>query len=164
MDYKELKKIDKKYRVFILSDEFLSSMKSNGDTRLVQSIIKLQTRLLKSSEKAKSRKEEILVKYRYIIGHEWEVVVGMSQYGVGDLLFTDGKDNYLVMEVKNLSPYSGKNQSVKRRKSRRKVEQQTEYYMSKYRRKNSEAKSIMESLWLVMNGLSTHIKVKLENI
>lgn len=142
MDYKELKKIDKKYRVFILSDEFLSSMKSNGDTRLVQSIIKLQTRLLESSEKAKSRKEEILMKYRYINGHEWEVVVGMSQYGVGDLLFTDGKDNYLVMEVKALSPFSGRNQCVARRKARRKVEEQAQYYMSEYRSKNPEAKSI----------------------
>ncbi|MBA7539019.1 hypothetical protein ES705_31297 [subsurface metagenome] len=61
-----------------------------------------------------------MMKYRYIIGHEW---------GVGDLLFTDSKGKYLVMEVKELSSSSRRNQCAKRRKTRRKVEKQTQYYM-----------------------------------
>lgn len=136
-------KIDKEFRDSILSDEFIPSMKSNGDTRLVHSIIKWQTKLLVDSENAKNRKEEILMNYPYIIGHEWEVVEGMSQYGVGDLLFTDGKDKYLVIEVKELSPFSGRNQCVARRKARRKVEEQTIKYMNAFRKKHPEAKSII---------------------
>ncbi len=142
MDYKKYEKIDKKYRDFILSDEFITSRKSNGDTILVQSIIRWQTRLLDGSLKVNNRKEEILMKYRYIIGYEWDVVKYMTQYGVGDLLFTDGKDNYLVMEVKKLSIFSGRNQCVARRKTRRKVEEQAQHYMSEYRRMNPGAKSI----------------------
>ena len=65
-------------------------------------IIKWQTRLLDGTETVKHRKGEIMMKYRYIIGHEWEVVECLSQYGVGDLLFTDSKGKYLVMEVKEL--------------------------------------------------------------
>ncbi len=142
MNGKEYKKIDKKYRAFILSNEFISSWKSNGDTTLVQSIIKRQTKLLNGSEKVNTRQEEILMKYRYIIGYEWDVVKGMTQYGVGDLLFTDGKDHYLVMEVKKLSIFSGRNQCVARRKARRKVEEQAQHYMSEYRSINPLAKSI----------------------
>ena len=55
----------------------------------------------------------------------------------------DGKENYLVMEVKQLSPFSGLNQNVKCRKSRRKVEEKTNYYMNAFRRKHQEAKSII---------------------
>ena len=86
---------------------------------------------------------ESLVKYCYVFDYEWEVVPGMSQYGVGDLVFTDGNENYLVMEVKQLSYGSGRNQCVARRKARRKVEKQAIKYTNSFRKLHPEAKSII---------------------
>jgi len=131
-----IKAEDKRLRDLILSTDKNIALCLNGDFTVVQSIIKRQSELLKGLEKPNNRKEEILIKYCYIFYHEWEVVKGMSQYGVGDLVFTDSKDNFLVMEVKKLSSFSGRNQSVKRRKARRKVEEQTKKYMSSFRTKH----------------------------
>ncbi len=143
MEHIEYVKIDRKLRKFILSIDTSSSLHANGDVTLVQSIIKGQSKLIQNPEKPKDRKEEILLKYLYIFKYEWHVMYGLSQYGVGDLVLTDGNDNYLVMEVKRLSPFSGKNQCVSRRKTRRKVEEQTQFYMSEFRKLYPKAKSII---------------------
>ena len=47
------------------------------------------------------------------------------------------------MEVKELSPFSGRNQCVARRKARRKVEKQTKFYMHAFRQKHPKVKSIL---------------------
>lgn len=134
---------DKRLRDFILSIDKNIAWRLNGDFTLVQSIIKQQTKLLGSIEIPQNRNMKALVKYRYIFDYEWDIVQGMSQYGVGDLVFTDGNENYLVMEIKQLSYRSGRNQCVARRKARRKVEEQTIKYTNAFRRKHPEAKSII---------------------
>lgn len=134
---------DKRLRDFIFSIDRNIAWRLNGDFTLVQSIIRQQTELLENSGILQNHNMKSLVKYRYIFAYEWDVVLGMSQYGVGDLVFTDGNENYLVMEVKQLSPFSGRNQCVARRKARRKVEEQTIKYMNAFRRKYPEAKSII---------------------
>ncbi len=134
---------DSRIREDILSDDKKHSRNLNGDFSLVQSIIKDQTVLLENRFPPKGLREKVLTKYRYIYAHEWDVVPGMSQYGVGDLVLTDGYDNYLVMEVKQLSPFSGRNQSTKRRRARRQVEKQAIKYSIAFRKKHAEAKSII---------------------
>ena len=128
---------DKKIRQLILSAEH-----NNGDLSRVKSIIKLQNKLLKLGE-PKNKAEQVLNDYPYIFAYEWHVFTRMSQYGVGDLVFTDDIGNYLVMEVKELSSSSGRNQCVKRRKARRKVEAQALFYTSAFKNKCPEAKSVI---------------------
>ncbi len=138
-----IKLADKRLRDYILSIDRSIAWRLNGDFTLVQSIIKQQTELLENSDKLTSSMAEVLVKYSYIFDYEWDVIPGMSQFGVGDLVFTDSNKNFLVMEVKKLSYGSGRNQCVARRKARRKVEEQTVKYMNAFRRKHPEAKSII---------------------
>ncbi len=139
----ELINYDRMLRDLLLSVDERIAWRINGDFPEIQSILKWQTKLLVNSAIPKNRKEKTLLKYRYILLYEWEIVPGMSQYGVGDLVFSDGNGNFAVMEVKHIISRSGKNQSVKRRKARRKVKEQTIKYMSVFKRKVPEAKSII---------------------
>ncbi|TKJ21034.1 MAG: hypothetical protein CEE43_11235 [Promethearchaeota archaeon Loki_b32] len=143
VDIDNIKLKDKRLRDYILSVDRNIAWHLNGDFTLVQSIIKQQTILLENSSKNSNRMDEVLIKYCYIFDYEWDVVSGMSQYGVGDLVFTDGNENYLVIEVKQLSYGSGRNQCVARRKARRRVEEQAIKYMNAFRKKHPEAKSII---------------------
>lgn len=73
-------------------------------------------------------KEKLILKGWELIGREYLVIDNYSQFGVGDLIFK--KDNKIgVVECKyiNLNE-SGKNQSTKRTKARKKVKEQTIYY------------------------------------
>ncbi len=42
-----------------------------------------------------------LINYKYIYDYEWEVKQGETHKGKGDLIFTDGNENYLIVECKN---------------------------------------------------------------
>ena len=73
-------------------------------------------------------KKKLILKGWKLIGREYLVIDNYSQFGVGDLIFK--KDNKIgVIECKyiNLNE-SGKNQSTKRTKARKKVKEQTIYY------------------------------------
>jgi len=137
----EIKQKDKELREKILSGN-IDPIVFNGDYFLVKSIIELQTELLKSNREPRNKKEKYLMKYPNIFLHEWYVVEGMSQYGKGDLVFTDGNKKFLIVEVKELSLNSGRNQCVARTKSRKKVKKQAINYMSAFRKKFPGAKSI----------------------
>lgn len=63
----------------------------------------------------------LLPEYPYLVGWEWEVVPGFSQYGRGDLLFTDGAGRYVVVEVKSIV-------TGNRNRKRNSVEEQAERY------------------------------------
>jgi Holliday junction resolvase-like predicted endonuclease len=70
--------------------------------------------------------------YPYLHKHEWEVRPGRPQYGRGDLLFTDGKNSYLIVECKYINQYTGKTARSARRNRRKKVEQQARFYAEKF--------------------------------
>ena len=139
----ELVNYDRMLRDSLLSIDERIAWRINGDLPEIQSILKWQTKLLVNSAIPKNRKEKALLEYRYISLFNWEVVPGMSQYGVGDLVFSDGNGNFAVMEVKHLTSRSGKNQREKRRKARKKVKEQTIKYMSAFKRMVPEANSII---------------------
>jgi len=66
--------------------------------------------------------------YPYLYKHEWEVVEGRSQHGRGDLVFTNGKNSYLIVECKYINQNGGKTARSARRQKRRKAELQAWRY------------------------------------
>jgi hypothetical protein len=116
---------------------------SNGDTGFKQIIVKPLNELTEYESYTRDIYRELLAKYPYICEHEWKINKFLPQRGVGDLVFTDGKGNYMVMEVKWLNSRSGPTQRTKRRKKRKKVKKQALKYGKAYFRKHPEAKSII---------------------
>ncbi|MHA1647139.1 MAG: hypothetical protein ACTSVL_06175 [Promethearchaeota archaeon] len=70
----------------------------------------------------------ILKDYPYLFAVEYMVHPPYSQFGKGDLIFTNGKNHFLVVELKYLTKNSGKTAQTSRRKHRRKVEEQAFRY------------------------------------
>lgn len=116
---------------------------SNGDTRFKQILIKPINELAEYAKNIRNSYTELLAECPYVCEHEWDVKKGWSQYGKGDLVFTDGNGNYMVMEVKWLNSFSGPTQRTKRRKKRKKVKKQALKYGKAYFRKHPEVKSII---------------------
>ncbi|MCE7744388.1 MAG: hypothetical protein GPJ52_04565 [Candidatus Heimdallarchaeota archaeon] len=80
------------------------------------------------------RKIPVFSDYPFIVKYQYEFVPGHSNHGEGDLLLKDENERYLVVEVKYIDhSVSGRNQTVKRRKKRRKVEEQVEKNVLKVR-------------------------------
>jgi len=92
-------------------------------------------------------------KYPYIFRYEYEVNPGYSNHGKGDLIFTDGKNNFCIVEIKFLTEKSGRNYCVKRTQKRKKVRWQERYYKSCFQKKNPTDK--VESCHLT-NDLFKH--------
>ena len=93
-------------------------------------------------------KEEIIQNYLenfpYIYDYEWEVIDGFTNYGKGDLVFTDSHGNFLIIECKyvNLNE-TGRTARTKRRKNRRHIEKQTPKYVAAFKWKTPEAKTVI---------------------
>ncbi len=66
--------------------------------------------------------------YPYIIEYEYQVNPPFSQDGSGDMIFTDKKGNFLIVELKFLTPRMGKTANKLRQTHRRKVEEQAFEY------------------------------------
>lgn len=137
----EVSKRDKESREEILFSEIFRN-EYNGDFFRVKSIIRYQSDLLSNNTEPKDKIERVLIEYPFIYAYEWEVKPGFSQYGKGDLIFSDANLNVLLMEVKELSPFSGRNQCVARTKTRKQVKMQTEKYMAAFKKLHPELKSI----------------------
>lgn len=78
--------------------------------------------------------------YRYIFDYEWVI----DEFK-GDLVYTDGIDNILIVEVKTMYTNgngSGKTRRKKKQKKRRWGEKQTEKYTNLWHEKNPEVKNI----------------------
>jgi hypothetical protein len=79
---------------------------------------------------------QLLPDYPYVIEDEWEVELGRTDRGRGDLVFTDGTGCFAVVEVKWLDLEStGRTGTTKRtsnRKKRRAVEEQALTYANYY--------------------------------
>ncbi|MEJ2251710.1 MAG: hypothetical protein P8Y70_18055 [Candidatus Lokiarchaeota archaeon] len=73
---------------------------------------------------------ELLNKYKFVYDYEWEVIPGRTNEGIGDLVFTDGKSNFLIVECKN--------QDVDE------LRRQVLYYIKKFREIHSDAIEIEE--------------------
>jgi len=77
-------------------------------------------------------------KYPYLYKYEYEVVSGRSDFGKGDLIFTDGKNGFCIAEVKHLNNDSGRNARARRNTKRRYVRYQARYYKSWFQGKHPE--------------------------
>ena len=85
-----------------------------------------------------------LNKFHYIYDYEWEVVYGHNNFGKGDLVLTDGKENFLIIECKYIDlSDTGSTARAKRRKKRRHLEEQILKYISAFKRKHPEAKIVI---------------------
>lgn len=110
--------------------------------------------IAKEIYEAKCDWEKILSKipelqnYPYIFDYEWEIyeyIEGRKNtIGKGDLIFTDGEDNYLIVELKYLELYqSGKTARTRRTNKRKKNLEQTEKYMKLFQSVQKGAKKIL---------------------
>ena len=79
--------------------------------------------------------------YRYIFDYEWVI-----DKWKGDLVYTDGRNNFLIVEVKTMytnGDGSGHTRCIKRRNKRRNGEKQTKLYSSLWRDKNPKVNTII---------------------
>lgn len=119
--------LDILYRHKVLRTYILGKIwDENGEFILLQKLIK------------GSIKNDIIAKYPYVYDYEWEVVSSSSQYGKGDLILTDGKDNFKIIECK----YIGHGNRANRRKKRRDLENQVEKYVDVFKEIHKEAKNV----------------------
>ena len=89
-------------------------------------------------------KDELLSKYSYVYDYEWEVFDGASNLGKGDLVFTDGKSNFLVVECKYIDlDDQGSTARTRRTKKRKDIKEQPKKYISSFKKKHPEAASVM---------------------
>ncbi len=50
--------------------------------------------------------------FKYVYDYGWEVKTGLSNEGKGDLIFTDGKNNFLIVECKNKNTQEVRKQTI----------------------------------------------------
>ena len=68
------------------------------------------------------------LKFPYVWAFEWQVNPGHDQDGKGDLVLTDGKNDFMVLEAKWLSQGVGKTYQSRRTHNRKKVKEQARTY------------------------------------
>jgi len=85
-----------------------------------------------------SKEITILKNYPYLFAVEYMVEPPFSQFGKGDLIFTDGKNQFLIVELKYLTKNSGNTAQTSRRKHRRKVEEQALRYGRCFKKRHPE--------------------------
>ena len=73
--------------------------------------------------------------YPFIFNYEWPI-----EDGFGDLIYTDGCDNFLIAKVKSMSTGTGHNQQVKNNNKRKEGREQAIKYSQQWHRKNPQAK------------------------
>ena len=75
------------------------------------------------------RPPALLAPFGLLVSDEWEPIPGWSQGGRGDLVFTDGRGRYAVVEVKWMARlYAGPSQRKRRNRKRGKVKEQARAY------------------------------------
>ena len=82
---KQIKHRDETIRSYILSRNW----DENPEFLIVQDVIQ-----------DLPKKKPQLKKFKFVFDYEWEVEPGLSNKGKGDLIFTDGKKNFLIVECK----------------------------------------------------------------
>ncbi len=95
---KEIKHRDKTIRSYILSKNW----DKNPEFLIVKEVVQ---------DLAKKKPE--FSKFKFVFDYEWEVEPGLSNKGKGDLIFTDGKNNFLIVECKNKNAQEVRQQTLK---------------------------------------------------
>ena len=74
-------------------------------------------------------------KYPFIFDYEWPI-----EDGFGDLIYTDGCDNFLIVEVKSMATGTGHTQRVKNHEKRKEGREQAIKYTRLWHNKNPQVK------------------------
>lgn len=131
-----LKRLNKKNKEYRIRDKkqrariFNISANNSSELNLIREVIK----------KIKKIWNRNLKKYSYVWNHEWCPVIGQTDKGKGDLVLTDGNRNFLVVECKFISYFGNKSN---RTHNRKKVKDQTIFYMKKFKELNFGEISIL---------------------
>ena len=84
---------------------------------------------------------DILMKYPFVYDYEWFVEKNYSNMGRGDIVLTDGKNNFLIIEFKYIDKsLIGRTQRVKRTRKRKEVKEQATFYKNAFKKLNPGAK------------------------
>ncbi len=83
---------------------------------------------------------ELLKLHPYLYDYEWEMVEGRTDLGKGDLLLTNGRDSFLIVEIKFLDSDSGSTARTRRTKKRTKVIDQTFDFMVDFQKLHNDKK------------------------
>lgn len=95
---KEIIHGDKTIRSYILA----RTWEKNPEFLLVRQVVKNLT-----------KKKLELRKFKYLYDYEWEVEPGLTNKGKGDLIFTDGKSSFLIVECKTKNSGEVRQQTLK---------------------------------------------------
>lgn len=127
-------------------------MKKKDITQLADDVAKMQQGMVLLLSKRSADCEQDLVQilagcppfpYTVLVAQEWEVVPGMANYGVGDLVFSiPSSAEYLVIETKYLNKRSGRTAKTLRNRGRHKVKEQAEFYGRKWSDRHPRAKVV----------------------
>ena len=124
---KEIIRRDKLIRLYILG----RTWDKNDEFLLIQRIINGDI------------KNELLSKYSYVYDYEWEVFDGASNLGKGDLVFTNDKRDFLIVECKYIDIDDvGSTARRRRTMKRKKIKEQTEKYIYSFKNKHPEVESV----------------------
>ena len=120
------------------------------DTRLRKMILTHNQQCLDYNEVGLAKRAvmdpDILRYWPFVYEYEYEVYPHYSNLGKGDLIMTNGVNNFVVIELKYLPVDSGRSARVKRNAKRKEVEEQAIKYFQEFKRKmnlrlmNSECK------------------------
>ena len=108
-----------------------------------RSIIQKKFIVLDNNNKNIGHIADILMKYPFIYDYEWFVEKNYSNMGRGDIVLTNGKNEYLIIEFKYIDKsLIGRTQRVKRTRKRKEVKEQALFYKNSFKKLNPNAKCI----------------------
>lgn len=129
MKFKDIKRKSAQLRFKILNNTSYNHLEFG----LVQEIVKKQKKVCDGR----------LKRYPYIFKYEYCIFPGQSNTGKGDLIFTNKRENFMVVEVKYLDLHqTGKTAKNRRTKKRKHIKTQTKRYMKELSTSYPDAKSI----------------------
>ena len=78
--------------------------------------------------------------YPFIFDYEWSIEDEFGNLMFGDLIYTDGCNNFLIAEVKSMSPGTGHTKRVKNNEKRKEGREQAITYARLWHKNNPQAK------------------------
>ena len=117
LDPEECRRRDAVLRAYILS----RTWDGGGEFHLVRDLV--------------SEGHPTLDDYPFLVDYEWEVWPGASEGGKGDLVFSDARGRFAVVEVKFLDMRADRTVGTRRTGHRKKVREQAQNYARALQRK-----------------------------
>jgi hypothetical protein len=102
-----------------------------------------------------------LAAFPFLCANEWEPRPGLSQWGCGDLVCTDGRGSYAVIELKWVN--TGGNRE-NRRKKRRKVVWQAKKYARMWAVLHPDARRVIGFSYTEETGLREEFQIEVPEV